>query len=183
MGRRRHRRRSRRDTSAVAATGAVLAVVVLAHAPSLAVALLVVIAGTGAAVLTRRHISGRRRRIAAGSLAELRALDPVDFEHAVGELLGREGWHLAHVGRTGDDGADLIGTDPTGRRVVVQAKRYAGSVGAPIVRDLAGAVTLHRVDLGVLVTTGSLTTAGRETARRCGVLVIGPGELARLVHR
>lgn len=162
--------------------GVVLVLVVLVHTPALAVTFAVLGGGTAAVVLTRRHRLGRRRRIAAGSLAELQALDPVDFEHAVGELLGREGWRLAHVGRTGDDGADLIGTDPAGRRVVVQAKRYAGSVGAPIVRDLAGAVTLHRVEVGVLVTTGSLTTAARETARRCGVLVLGPDELARLAR-
>jgi len=192
--RRRGRRRTRRGQRHVRglrvtmspATGLVALLVavglcslVLAH---LVAALLVAGIAALVAVLVGSSRTKRRSRarVMASSLAELVALTPGDFERAVGHLLNRDGWHLAHSGGTGDNGADLIGTDPNGAPVVVQAKRYAGSVGSPVVRDLAGAVTLHRATYGVLATTGRMTPSATETAQRCGVVVLGPDELAGL---
>lgn len=107
------------------------------------------------------------------------------FEAYVAHVLAANDWALvdvgAHVrGTAGDGGVDLAGRDPSGRAVVVQCKAIAGSLGAPVVRDLLGARALAGAEVAVLATTGTLTTAAADTARAGAVLVLDGPRLARL---
>lgn len=57
----------------------------------------------------------------------------------------------------GDGGIDLIAYNSQpllSGKYIIQCKRYAGSVGKPIIRDLYGVVTAERVNKGILMTTG-----------------------------
>jgi len=64
---------------------------------------------------------------------------------------------------TGDEGVDLILHKDT-RLAVVQCKRYEGSVGQPVVRDLYGAMLHNRADEAYLVTTGTITLPAQRWA-------------------
>lgn len=116
--------------------------------------------------------AGRRRRPEGWDIRFLDGLHHTEFEDAVRDLMRRDGAHDAvRVGGAGDNGADVKGTDPVGRRWVVQCKHRrdgaAGSaVGTPDLHVLNGTGRpVHGGDVVVLVTNGRFTGPAREFAR------------------
>lgn len=103
-----------------------------------------------------------------------------EFEQYVAGLMRRTGFRAVQVtGQAADLGADITASAPDGRRVVVQCKRYAGSVGSPHVQRLNGtAWTIHRAEVTMLVTTGRLTTHALSLAGQCGITVVDRAALA-----
>jgi restriction system protein len=106
-------------------------------------------------------------------LAQLDALPHRQFEHAIRDLMYRDGCTDAvQVGGQGDLGADVKATDPFGRRWVIQCKhRRDGSqgaaVGTPELQVLNGTGRpVHQADVVVMVTNGRITRPGRAFARQ-----------------
>ncbi|MGV9273499.1 restriction endonuclease [Streptomyces griseosporeus] len=106
-------------------------------------------------------------------LAQLDALSHRQFEHAVRDLMHRDGCSDAiQVGGRGDLGADVKATDPLGRRWVIQCKhRRDGDQGAPVgtpeLQVLNGTGRpVHKGDVVVMVTNGRITQPGRAFARQ-----------------
>ncbi|MEJ8636278.1 restriction endonuclease [Streptomyces sp. MS2.AVA.5] len=98
-------------------------------------------------------------------MSQLDALHHREFEHAIRDLMRRDGCADAiQVGGAGDNGADVKATDPFGRWWVIQCKhRRNGLVGSPVgtpdLHVLNGtARQLHGADVGVLVTNGRFTS-------------------------
>ncbi|MET9450874.1 restriction endonuclease [Streptomyces cinerochromogenes] len=181
--RRPSRKRSRQNTdplvlavAAVAAVSLVAAVVnwLLTHW------WLLLIAATFAAVAatawwqqhTRRAQWERARAHALRyGLAHLDALSHRQFEHAIRDLMARDGCTDAiQVGGRGDLGADVKATDPQGRRWVIQCKHRrhgerGAAVGTPELQVLNGTGRpVHKADVVVLVTNGRITQPGRAFA-------------------
>jgi len=96
-------------------------------------------------------------------LDEIKLLDPIAFEYFVGAIFERMGYIIQTTATTGDEGVDLILHKDT-RLAVVQCKRYEGSVGQPVVRDLYGAMLHNRADEAYLVTTGTITLPAQRWA-------------------
>ncbi|MET9483524.1 restriction endonuclease [Streptomyces sp. NPDC006638] len=108
------------------------------------------------------QVQARGLRFAMG---QLDALHHREFEHAVRDLMRRDGCADAvQVGGANDHGADVKATDPFGRRWVIQCKHrrsgLAGSpVGTPDLQVLNGtARQVHGADVVVLVTNGRFST-------------------------
>ena len=72
---------------------------------------------------------------------------------------------------TGDQGADLI-AKRDGRTIVIQAKRYQGSVGNRAVQEVVGAVSFYGADEGWVITSGSFTPSAKALAQKNGVKLI-----------
>ncbi|MER6138327.1 restriction endonuclease [Streptomyces sp. NPDC001815] len=180
---RRTRRRSRRRTPAdeqllVALGGAVIVIGLfvtvvnwlLAHWWVLiAVVVLAILAGAG--WVYQRQQRARWEQVQARglryALPQLDVLHHREFEHAVRELMRRDGCRDAvRVGGGGDLGADVKATDPFGRRWVIQCKHRRGgdrgsAVGTPDLQVLNGtARPVHGADVVVLVTNGRVTKPG-----------------------
>lgn len=119
---------------------------------------------------------------AAASQERLRRLSPSEFEEVVGMALAQDGWHLRRAGGPGDGGVDLTGRDPQGRPAVVQCKRWSGSIGTPVVRDLLGAKLDAGADVAALAHTGRLTASARALAKRNNVIVLDAVAIARLAR-
>ncbi|MFE6713957.1 restriction endonuclease [Streptomyces sp. NPDC057695] len=116
--------------------------------------------------------AGRRRRPEGWDIRALDGLHHTEFEEAVRDLMHRDGARDAvRVGGAGDNGADVKGTDPAGRRWVLQCKHrrdgVAGAaVGSPDLHVLNGTGRpVHGGDVVVLVTNGRFTRPAREFAR------------------
>ncbi len=79
-----------------------------------------------------------------------------EFEEAIRRIFAKLGCTLSLTKQTGDGGIDLDGYhNATSGRVVVQCKRYRGTVGVSAVRELYGvAVSEQDITQGFLVTTG-----------------------------
>ena len=120
-------------------------------------------------------------------LAVMKKMDPAAFERLAKRLLREAGFQKVDVvGRAGDGGIDGLGLykmSLVSFPIYFQCKRYAGSVGANIVRDFRGAMA-GRGDKGLLITTGTFTPAAREEATRDGappVDLIDGDELCDLI--
>lgn len=116
------------------------------------------------------------------TLADLRGLSPEQFEVLVGEIFRLQGNRVRVVGATGDHGIDLEVFPPSGGRWLVQCKRYRGTVGEPVVRDLYGAVAREGASRGYIVTTGGFTQQAVEWTRGLPVILYDGNHLVRLMR-
>ncbi|MFJ3439228.1 restriction endonuclease [Streptomyces cyaneofuscatus] len=98
-------------------------------------------------------------------LPQLDALHHRDFEYAVRDLMLRDGCTDARqIGGAGDNGADVLATDPLGRTWVIQCKhRRDGdrgpAVGTPDLQRVNGtARPLYGADVVLVVTNGRFST-------------------------
>ncbi|MGV9845327.1 restriction endonuclease [Streptomyces fungicidicus] len=114
-----------------------------------------------------------RTRALRYGLTQLDALTHCQFEHAIRDLMHRDGCaDAAQVGGRGDLGADVKATDPYGRRWVIQCKHRrngdrGAAVGTPDLQVLNGTGRpVHRADVVVMVTNGRITRPGRAFARQ-----------------
>ncbi|MEV7122242.1 restriction endonuclease [Kitasatospora griseola] len=107
-------------------------------------------------------------------------IDDTEFERVTALLLTRSECSNVRVsGGSRDLGADVIGTLPDGRRVVVQCKRHAPDrpVGSPDVQRFGGTCfVVHQAAIALIVTTSSFTQGAHEYADIAGIgLVDGEG--------
>ncbi|MFF1717153.1 restriction endonuclease [Streptomyces sp. NPDC058268] len=104
-------------------------------------------AGAGLAFLQQRRRRARwqdlQRQALRYEIAQIDGLHHRDFEYAVRDLMRRDGCADARqVGGAGDNGADVLATDPLGRKWVIQCKhRRNGAQGSPV-----GTPDLQRVN-------------------------------------
>ncbi|MEV1048736.1 restriction endonuclease [Streptomyces sp. NPDC049916] len=98
-------------------------------------------------------------------LPELDALHHRDFEYAVRDLMRRDGCTDARqIGGAGDNGADVLATDPLGRTWVIQVKHRrdgdrGSAVGTPDLQRVNGtARQLYGADVVLVVTNGRFST-------------------------
>ncbi|MDW8098680.1 MAG: restriction endonuclease [Anaerolineae bacterium] len=125
----------------------------------------------------RRRLQEKLR--AARTLAQLLELTPSEFEAWTGELFRRRGYRVINTPDTADHGVDLI-VDRDGERGIVQCKRYRGTVGEPIVRDLYAVIIHEGADRGYLVTTANISPQAHRWARGKPIELIDGEKLVRL---
>jgi restriction system protein len=107
---------------------------------------------------SRLHRRSQSRSLAMTKV-QLFELDPKSFEHYVAGLFRQKGYAVKVRGRSGDHGVDLELTGARGKRAIVQCKRYRGTVGEKIVRDLFGTLLHERASRAFLVTTADISNA------------------------
>lgn len=107
-------------------------------------------------------------------------LSPTGFEHYVADLFRAKGYQVRVRGRSGDLGVDLEIADDSGRRAIVQCKRYQGTVGPDVVRELYGTLVHERVAHGFLVTSADISPAARRWARGKPLTLIDGAALVRI---
>ena len=106
-------------------------------------------------------------------------LKGTEFESYLTKLLVASGFtDVRGTPATGDQGADLIATW-SGRRIAIQAKRYAGAVGNKAVQEVVGAVHFYSADEGWVVTNSRFTKAAKDLAQKSGVILVDGRDLAR----
>ena len=127
---------------------------------------------------TRRLHSGVGPALNHSSLAKL---SPSEFESYVAQqLFALHGYTVVNTPDTRDGGIDIVVVDESGRRAIVQCKRYKGTVGASTVRDLYGTLMHSGADLGYLVAAGKISAEAREWAVGKPLVLIDGDELVRL---
>ncbi len=106
-------------------------------------------------------------------LSRLRKCSPGFFEEVVVKLLLAMGYggvagHGTVTGRSGDGGIDgVIRQDKLGLEIVcVQAKRWEGSVGRPIIQGFVGSMDYVKARKGVILTTSTFTKDGLDFVDR-----------------
>ena len=113
----------------------------------------------------RQHTKTPKEPASPLSVEELYALSPRAFEKYAADLFRRKGYEVRHRGRSGDAGVDLELVSPSGKRAIVQCKRYRTTVGPEIVRELFGTMIHEGVPHAFLVTTADISPSARDWSR------------------
>ena len=131
-----------------------------------------------------------RAKVAEDLLQQIKANSPAFFEKLVIDLLVKMGYGGSRedaqtVGRSGDGGIDgVINEDRLGLDVIyVQAKRWAGKVGEPPIRDFVGALDGEGVQKGIFITTSDFHPAAKDFAKKSSkrIILINGQQLAQLM--
>ncbi len=104
----------------------------------------------------------------------VKSISPQFFERLVIDLLLRMGYGGSReeagkaVGKAGDGGIDgVINEDRLGLdKIFIQAKRWEGSVGRPIVQAFVGSLSEHHAKKGILITTSSFTKDAKQCVEK-----------------
>lgn len=73
------------------------------------------------------------------------AMNGIDYEHFVGDLLRKAGWSVKVSQASGDQGADVV-AEKEGLKVVVQCKMYSSPVGNKAVQEVYAAKQFYLAD-------------------------------------
>lgn len=134
----------------------------------------------------RRFIEEDDVLSAIDSRTNLMELTPSEFESLITNLFSRMGLETRLTQASSDGGVDCVAFDMRpviGGKVVIQAKRYSGTVGVSAVRDLYGTVLNEGANKGVLVcTSGYGPGAYRFAANKPLELLSGSNLLALLAE-
>lgn len=91
---------------------------------------------------------------------QLNAMSGVEFENLCASLVAGLGFSVEMTKASGDGGIDIVANNalPLYKgKYIIQCKRYTGTVGEPILRDLYGVVMAEHANKGILMTTGTFT--------------------------
>lgn len=117
------------------------------------------------------------------NLNSLKSLSWREFERLVGEAYRRLGYVVDVVGQGGaDGGVDLVLMRP-GEKVLVQCKQWrANSVGASVVREMAGLMLHHQASGVKIVCVGKFTRDAQAFADGKQIELVSGDDLLRLVR-
>ncbi|MGM9508131.1 restriction endonuclease [Larkinella sp. GY13] len=120
----------------------------------------------------------------------LATMDWEDFEHLVREVFSSEfnqnGAEVKITRASRDGGVDAVAFDPDpirGGKIVIQAKRYANTVGVSAVRDLYGTVMNEGAIKGILVTTADYGPDAYEFAKGKPLALLSGSYLLHLLEK
>jgi restriction system protein len=121
------------------------------------------------------HIGAARIKdnLVAQILEKIKTGSPAAFERLVVDLLVAMGYGGSHedaaqvVGKSGDGGIDgIIKEDRLGlESIYVQAKRWEGTVGRPVIQQFVGALHERKARKGVVITTSTFTKDAIQSAK------------------
>ena len=106
------------------------------------------------------------------------AMNGYDFEKFLGDIFRTAGFDVEETKLSGDQGADLFVTR-FGKRIVIQAKNYTGSVGNSAVQEAISAKNFYNCDEAMVVTNSYFTKSATELASATSVRLIGRAELQK----
>ena len=133
-----------------------------------------------------------RQTLAQEILERIKNNTPKFFESLVVDLLVAMGYGGSRkdagqaVGQVGDDGIDgIIKEDKLGLDAIyLQAKRWEGTVGSPVVQGFAGALIGKKARKGVFITTSNFSQQARSFAsgtENLKIILIDGEQLAQLM--
>ena len=117
---------------------------------------------------------------------DINFLSGIEFENLCKNLIENIGFSVETTKASGDGGIDLIAYnhEPVlSGKYIIQCKRYSGSVGEPIIRDLYGVITSERANKGILMTTGYFTKSAIAFAEEKPIELIDGEQLDVLLKR
>jgi restriction system protein len=138
----------------------------------------------------RRFVAGYGVADSINEGTNLATMDWEDFEHLIRELFEQEfmsgGGEVKVTQASRDGGVDAVAFDPDpirGGKIVIQAKRYANTVGVSAVRDLYGTVMNEGAIKGILVTTADYGPDAYEFAKGKPLTLLNGSNLLHLLEK
>ena len=102
---------------------------------------------------------------------DIDGLSGIDFEMWLAKFLKEKGYEVHGTPTIGDQGADLIATKD-GKKIIIQAKRYQGTVGNKAVQEVISALAYFGGDEGWVVTNSSFTPSAKALAQKASIRLV-----------
>ena len=96
-------------------------------------------------------------------LSYWQSLDGKQFEKEVAKLLRGRGYQVQEVGKTGDEGVDLILSAEAGE-TIIQCKAHKSDIGVAVVREIFGVLVHRQSKEAWVVSVSRFTSGAREFA-------------------
>ena len=136
------------------------------------------------AMLRKEQESVKRSNLQHIVGGDIDTLSGIDFEYVCQSLIEKMGFATETTKASGDGGIDIVAYNHQpllSGKYVIQCKRYAGSVGEPIIRDLYGVVMSERANKGIVITTGHFTRSAEAFAQGKPIELINGTQLKELL--
>jgi restriction system protein len=127
----------------------------------------------------RKMINTATARFASSRVPFSPDMDPIEYEQMVADSLTALGWRTRLVKASGDQGIDVI-AEMHGKRVVIQCKRYASSIGNSAVQEAFAGKSFENADYAAVVTNAEFTRSARQLADTTHVILLHHDELSKL---
>ena len=116
---------------------------------------------------------------------ELDKLSGIGFERLAKDLFDRLGFtDVSLTPASGDQGGDLTAFSPDGKRTVIQAKRWKGSVGNAAIQEVLGALLFYDAENAIVITNSRFTdSAIALAAKDSRIRLIDRAELSVMIQR
>ncbi len=103
--------------------------------------------------------------------------DPYEYEKFIGKILQNDSWRVRVTQGSNDQGADVI-AEKNGMKLVVQCKRFKGTVGNKAVQEvLAGQKYFNATHAIVVASSGIFTKSAQKLAARSNVELLHHNQL------
>jgi len=129
-----------------------------------------------------QHEKMKKLRYLSSGMSSIDMMEGVEFEEFLKYLYEELGYRAELTQNSHDKGVDLI-LYKDGKKGIVQAKRYKGSVGIDAVREIVTAIKIVGADYAYVVTNSRLTSGAVEAARANDVMLIDRTELKKLMKK
>ncbi|WP_245613690.1 restriction endonuclease [Alkalihalobacterium bogoriense] len=118
----------------------------------------------------------REQKLRKSGILEVDKMSGRKFEEYLQVLLKAKGYYVQLTSASGDYGADLI-LSTTGKKVIVQAKRYKKNVGVKAVQEIASARSHYKADECWVITNSFFTEQAQRLASSNHVRLIDRNQL------
>lgn len=113
---------------------------------------------------------------------KLNSLTGEEFEELLKAYFRKSGYKVELTPKSGDYGADLI-VRKNGEKIIVQAKRYKGSVGISAVQEVIGAREYYKGSKALVITNSYFTPAAKELAGKTKVKLWDGKIVAEIIEK
>ncbi|MFH0892468.1 MAG: restriction endonuclease [Candidatus Falkowbacteria bacterium] len=136
-------------------------------------------------ILLRHYIQEKEEGLTNESIKsepqKFKKLSGADFEKLIYRLFTAMGYAVQWIGRSGDQGGDLI-ANKDGKRLLIQAKCYRDwSTGNEAVQQVVGAMKFHNCNQTAVVTTSFFTPQAVALAKSNNTTLISKENLQKLL--
>src|SRR3989344_4801870 len=123
------------------------------------------------ALLFRSYHKKQAKNFSGKNSVNVGIMTGVEFETHIAKVLREKGYDVVGTPATGDQGADLI-AKINGKIIVIQAKRYLGTVGNKAVQEVVGALNYYGGTEGWVITNSLFTPSAKALAQKNSIKLI-----------
>ena len=125
----------------------------------------------------------KTKKRGSGKNINVKELSGVEFETFFSKVLKENGYtDVSGTPATGDQGADIL-AKKNGKTIVIQAKRWEGTVGNKAVQEVIGAMKFYGGDEGWVVTNSLFTSSAKALAQKANIRLVDGNDLKEWVNK
>jgi HJR/Mrr/RecB family endonuclease len=129
--------------------------------------------------LFQKYYLDQKSKESHSAKSDIDDMSGIDFEHFIIQLLKKCGVvNVSGTKASGDQGADVIFMFKD-IKVVIQAKRYTGSVGNTAIQEVYAAKGFYKCDVAWVITNSNFTSNANSLAQKLDVFLIDGTDLSR----